>query len=336
MSFIKFSRLTAVGVAGLLLTVSLTGCGGSGHSQPTVTRSAPTDATRARVQSLYGQSIQSNLYSGAQTLEMAQASGGGASSSDGGAGSSTPYIGAFFRQKALQHTAASRSRQEDVDSNFHYDYYLGLWVETTYTSAKSTYNLYADEAKTQPAGHITTENPADYEAFPQIYRSSYEFTDGLLKGAHGSSLTTTKSDYSGSSTYEDVYTDGGKSAGASSWTSGGDSTYKSREELADGNWTESVGTFRSNGSGGTRYSASDGYSAEYTFNADGTGRGKIVGNDPGLPATIVWNDNGTTITYADGSKEHFDYGFGYGYAVDDMGDGVTTDVPPATPAANPE
>lgn len=314
----------AWGAAGLALSLCLAGCGGSnGEGKPSVTKSAPTDATRARVQSLFSGNLRANAMSGVQSVGYAASAPSAGSEGAGDSGNlprGVPYLGAFFRQNAAPGTltgAASRkrTRQENVSGNFYFDYYLDLWVEISETPTKTTYALYEDEAKQTPAGSIVTENPADYETFPQIYRSSYMFTAGYLKDAHGFYNSTMREDYSSTSDYENVYADGGKDKGTSSWSSNGDSTYKSRSDMADGSWTESVGTFREDGGGGTRYTSSDGYSATYTYNADGTGRGKISGNAPGLPATIVWDAYGnTTITYADGTVEHLDYGYGGGYS----------------------
>jgi hypothetical protein len=70
-------------------------------------------------------------------------------------------------------------------------------------------------------------------------------------------------------------------------------------------WSEGTGSFRADGSGGTRLSSSDGYKSDYRYNADGSGHGRITGPDPGLPVSISWDAYGNTmIVYADGSVEH--------------------------------
>jgi hypothetical protein len=230
------------------------------------------------------------------------------------------------RARAIRAQAAgrtSRSRQQEEESllpippddrdgddpyvpapAFYFDQYLGLWVQTEYSAAESKYLLFEDEAKTKPAGSIVTTQPADWRVFPQTYSSRYEFTAGYLKGARGSYDNVLNADYSGRSSYENVFADGGKNRGESTHTSAGDFTYFDRAEFADGYWTESRGTFRANGSGGTRTESSDGYQTDYTFNADGSGRGTIKGSLPGLPATVTWDARGnTTIRYADGTTE---------------------------------
>lgn len=191
-----------------------------------------------------------------------------------------------------------------VNPGFYFDYYLGLWVEVQETTEKSTYLLYEDEAKTIAAGSIVTSYPADWNVFPQVYSSTFEFTAGYLAGSHGSSENIQNADGSGRSRYENVYADGWKDKGASSWSGRGDYSWTSRTEAGPGEWTEGAGTFRADGSGGTRHTTSEGYRSEYTYNRDGSGRGRITGPDPGLPVTISWDAYGnTTIRYADGTVE---------------------------------
>ena len=75
------------------------------------------------------------------------------------------------------------------------------------------------------------------------------------------------------------------------------------------------GTFHGDGSGATHTDDSAGYVADFTYNADGSGRGRVTGPIAGLPAIIVWDARGnTTITYADGTSD-FIPGWGYGVAV---------------------
>ena len=289
--------------------------------------------------------------------------GGGGAPVPSGVSTAIPMVGAFLRNVAAvpPKTRAAHivriSRQEepptptkppvitDPAPTFYFDYYLGLWVAVTDTPGKSLYQLYEDEAKTKPAGSITTVSPTDWTVYPQIYNSTYEFNAGYLAGSHGFSKSATAADYSGSMSYEDFYNDGWHDKGASNWSGQGDYSWTSRTDVGDGAWTESAGTFRADGSGGTRTTGSDGYQAIYTYNADGSGRGEITGPDPGLPVTISWDAYGnTTITYADGSTEHY-AGWGYGGGIGggttggpipvDGGDGTgattTANDPPSPP-----
>jgi hypothetical protein len=216
--------------------------------------------------------------------------------------------------------------------SFYYDYFLGLWVDVTTTPGKVTYSLYVDQAKTTSAGQIQTIQPTDYNTFPQTYSSSYTFTAGALAGSQGSAQNVTNADYSGTATYSDTYADGSKDSGSSSWSGQGDYSWQSRSDLSDGSWTQSTGSWRADGSGGTKTSSSDGYSAVYVYNSDGSGNAHISGPDPGLPATIVWDAYGnTTITYADGTVEHIPgWNSGGGVAVP-----MATPPVPPTPTNTP-
>jgi hypothetical protein len=212
---------------------------------------------------------------------------------------------------------------DDYDRSFYFDYYLGLWVAIASEPGRTTYSLFEDEAKTKPAGSIEMTEPADYETYPQVYRSSYSFTAGYLAGSSGSSENAKDADGSGRSSYSNVYSDGSRDSGRSNWSARGDFSWSSRTDGPGDAWTEGSGTFRADGSGGTRYAASDGYKSDYTYNRDGSGRGRIEGPDPGLPATITWDAYGnTTIRYADGTTETYPgWGIGYGGG---YGEGGTT------------
>jgi hypothetical protein len=255
---------------------------------------------------------------------------------------------------------------------FYFDYYLNLWVQTDSTASSTTYTLFEDEAKTKAAGSIVTKQPANWEEFPQVYESSYEFTAGTSAGSKGYSKNITNREaigstppftgypyssyypqyaYSSSSEYSNEYADGWKDSGKSSSDARGNSTWTSRTETASGKWVQSNGSFRGDGSGGTRTETSEGYKADYTYQASGAGRGVITGPDPGLPVTISWDRYGNTTTeYADGTVErtpgyHGYYyggpyhggGYGYGgvggggYPMPVAGDGGIGSTEPAKP-----
>lgn len=228
----------------------------------------------------------------------------------------------------------------DPAPSFYYDYYLGLWVDVVSTSSTMTYRLYEDEAKTQPAGSIDTIQPADWNTFPQVFESTYSFTAGFSAGSHGHSKNVTNADYSSTSEYDNTYPDGWTDSGNSRYDAQGNSTWTSRTETGNGQWSESSGSFRADGSGGTRTRTSDGYEATYVYNRDGTGHGRITGNDPGLPVTISWDAYGnTTTTYADGTIEHTPgwggYGYGYGEPIPVEGDGGIGNTVTSTASASP-
>jgi hypothetical protein len=226
---------------------------------------------------------------------------------------------------------------------FYYDDYLGLWVDIADTPTSSAFTLYEDEAKTKPAGSIVTTFPTG-DTFPQIFASTYSFTAGSQAGSHGDYNNTVNQDRSGSSSYLDVYMDGGKDQGSSHWTTGGDYTWTGRTDNADKSYASMTGTFHADGSGAMHSEGSDGYVSDYTYRADGSGHAHISGPFPGLPVTITWDAQGnTTILYADGSSD-FIPGWGYGVAVpvDGSGNsgsgvassGTTTTVTPPTPPAS--
>lgn len=285
----------------------LTGCGGGGGG---TTGAAPSRAVQERVST-----ISRKLFSGSMLFSAVDGLGGTPASYTSGG---MPQLGAFLKNVAMGPSSRAH-RGETVSSepmppifwepqpSFYYDYYLGLWVQANFTEGESRYTLYEDEAKTKPAGAIVTTWPTSWETFPQTWKSHYEFTAGFLKGSHGFSENVTNVGWSGSSTYENVYVDGWKDTGKSTWSGRGDSSWINRTESADGkDWTESAGSWRSDGAGGTRMATSDGYEAIFTFNRDGSGHGRISGPEAGLPATITWDTQGNvTIRYADGSVERF-------------------------------
>jgi hypothetical protein len=384
----------AVTTLAATVALSVYGCGGSG-SGSAGSRTAPTEKTRAEVQSLHEGTVRGlsqvgfpmqamgfarngffaarygGIYAvgGPGTGSVGAGGTGGTTGAEGGSDGTAPpapipMIGAFLNNVAgarpasraaviRKVTRAARQQAEPGNPGgtepgggddrpvepplgerltFFYDYYLGLWVEVVDEPGKSLYTLYEDEAKTQKAGFIETIHPSDWETFPVTYTHSYAFTAGFLAGAHGSSHSVTNADFSGRSTYENVYSDGGKDSGSNNWSGRGDYSWTSRTETADGKWTTSNGTFRSDGSGGTRTETSDGYRAVYTFNADGSGRGRIEGSDPGMPVTITWDACGNmTIQYADGTIERIP-GWGYGAG----GGGVMPMPAEDTPVSNEE
>ena len=317
----------------------LAGCGGSGS----VSTAGPvTRATQERVSNVVRKLFSGGTMFGAVdgvgavrgNVASGNAGGSGAappSADISYSGGNVPQLGAFLKNMVANGPVSrakrvSRETRVDIDPvpplwepqpTFYFDYYLGLWVQTSYDSTKgeSRSDLYEDEAKTKPAGFIVSTWPTDWNVFPQVWKSSYSFTAGFLKGAYGSSANVTNAGWaSGSSTYENVYADGWKDNGKSNWGTGGSSWFN-RSESSDGKvWTESAGSWLNNGSGGTRMSTSDGYEAIFTHNPDGSGRGTVKGPEAGLPATITWDNQGfVTIRYADGTTETFNrWGIYYG------------------------
>jgi hypothetical protein len=222
-----------------------------------------------------------------------------------------------------------------VAPTFYFDEFLGLWVDIQDTATQSTYTLYVDEAKTQPAGSIVTTIPSG-TTYPQTFASTYNFTAGVLAGSHGSYQTTVNQDGSGSSSYTDTYTDGSKDSGQSSWTVAGGFTWTDQSTDSTGAQTTSSGAFHSDGSGATHSTTSDGYTIDYTYNADGTGSGKISGPAAGLPANITSDVYGDiTITYADGTVDSIP-GWTVVPVTGTNPGGSTPPAPPVTPITTPD
>lgn len=353
-------QFAAVGLA-VLATV---GCGGgsssSTRSAPTAqTRSRLASLQNQQLRALSQSGVQTQALASARNGAFAStatltvggdASGGGAGSAAPGAGNggtqigALPLIGAFItnvatvrptgtamaaslkgRASAAHRTRTRRHTREDgTNPNFYFDDYLGLWVAIQDAATSSSFLLYLDEAKTQPAGSFQTTFSAN-EAFPQTYESHYSITAGALKGTHGDYVTVQNADNSGTSTYNDTYLDGWSDKGKSAWNADGSSTWSSRSDGPNNTFYSYQGSFKADGSGANHTASSDGYVTDYVYNADGSSSGRIQGHDPGLPAIITCDIYGnTTIHYADGSVEYYPgWGFFGGGLV--ASDGTTSD-----------
>lgn len=354
------SRRRAMWLAALgLSAIFAPGCGG-GSSAPTRS-SAPTDQTRTRLASLQNQQLRALSQSGVQPASFASARNSGfanastmlvgGSSSAGGANipggsngamiSSFPLIGAFISNVAIVRPVSAGSvaagsgrraayrtrrhtREEGADPNFYFDEFLGLWVQIQDAPTSSDYLLFVDQAKKQAAGSFHTVFPAT-DTFPQTFESHYAITAGALQGTHGDYVTVQNDASSGRSDYNNAYGDGWSDRGHSEWKADGASTWNSRTEGPNGAFYTYRGAFKADGSGTNHTEASDGYVTDYTYNADGSGSGRIQGPAPGLPATLTWDIFGdTTIHYADGTTEHYSgWGFVGGSLVGVDGTGVS-------------
>lgn len=189
-------------------------------------------------------------------------------------------------------------------ATFYYDEWLALWVDTTVnTGAAYHQNFYQDQAKTVPAGSLDSTS-SDWNVYP--VSGSYHFVcaAGSLKGTSSDSTFTYNADYSGAFHYASATSDGWKYKGDSVNNADGSSSWTNRTDSPDGTYSTDTGTFLSDGSSVTKTTGSDGYTVEYTNNADGSATGKITGSFAGLPAAIVRDTTGkTTITYADGTVD---------------------------------
>lgn len=315
----------ALFVAGVVLII---GCGGGGTT--TGGSRAPTDQTRNRLDTSLDVSWKAMIQSGVHTPafaghrnEMGGTTGGGTGGAGGGM--AMPMVGAFFRnfhgggfltpggRDVEPGTTGGTGGEEPPPWNsFYYDEFLGLWVQVDFAEGSFSFLLYEDEAKTKPAGHMTSTWPTDWTAYPQTFDSSYEFRAGFLAGSSGSYVVTMTDESTGTMTYTNTGHDGSSSSGSSTWSATG-SNWQNEATLGDGQWFKDRGAFRSDGSGQTQSENSLGYRWTMNWSADGSGNGRIEGPDPGLPATLVWDAFGEgTITYADGSSEPWHWFFGIG------------------------
>ncbi|HRF58875.1 MAG TPA: hypothetical protein PLH94_03045 [Fimbriimonadaceae bacterium] len=315
----------ALFVAGVVLVI---GCGGGGGGS--AGNRTPTDQTRNRLDTSLDVSWKAMIQSGIHTPAFADRRNEGGGTTGGGTGGvgggmAMPMVGAFFRnfhgggflspggRDTEPGTSGGSGGDEPPPWNsFYYDEYLGLWVQVDFTEGSFSFLLYEDEAKTQPAGHMTSTWPTDWTTYPQTIESSYEFRAGFLAGSSGSYVVTMTNDSTGTMTYTNIGNDGSSSSGTSTWAAGG-SNWQNEATLRDGKWFKDRGAFQADGSGQTQSENSLGYKWTMNWSANGSGSGRIEGPDPGLPASLVWNELGEgTITYADGSTEpwHWFYGIG--------------------------
>ncbi|AIE87030.1 hypothetical protein OP10G_3662 [Fimbriimonas ginsengisoli Gsoil 348] len=205
-------------------------------------------------------------------------------------------------------------------NDFYFDDYLGLWVQTESTDTSFTQHLYADEAKTEPAGLFQTNFPSGWNVFPYQFSSSFAITRGNFTGARGMYVTTVTSDVKGSSSYENVWPGYGSDKGTSSWN-GSSSAWSSEANDTTGAWWKGGGQYFDDGHGSSSYEDSLGFKASFVYNADGSGSARMEGPVTGLPATITWTASGhTRIVYADGTVEEWDAGGFFGGG----GEGGTT------------
>lgn len=305
--FQRFSVLFAAFALAVLI-----GCGGGGSSS-NPTGSAPSALTRQQVKDGFAQSIIALAQSG-----MGGGASVGTSGSNTGSMGGVPFVGAFIRQfvpgtgswltrdttgGGTTGTNGSTTSGGGEHPEIYFDEYLGLWVEWTESGNTFSTNLFEDEAKTKPAGSFVntfTENGN--------FTSTFSITAGPFTGAHGVYETVVSNNgESGETTYDNTWPTWGHDEGSASWNANGSSNWQHRSEMPDDSWFESNGSFNANGSGAASGSDSRGYRYSFTYNADGSGRGRVEGPDAGLPCTLEWNSDGIIkIKWADGSTETYD------------------------------
>jgi hypothetical protein len=299
------------GLLAIATLASLISCGGSGDR--------PLSVTAHRVLDLQKYSFLSMATSGIGYIGFGFGSGGGTTGGSGGASGGFGYssIGGFVRHLGGPTGLAARIKPLGSGTTggtgggggtggeyFYYDEWLQLWVDAQWNENTYSSDFFIDEAKTQPAGHISSVFSGNWQVFPETYTSSYAFTAGTLSGAHGTYNSTQTNETDGSMTYDDMYADGSHDHGASIWTAAGSSWSSRWDGANDSGWYQDSGNWNADGSGTYSVSSSAGWSSTWNYNADWSGSAHFEGPDPLLPADMTWTSEGRfTIHWADGTTE---------------------------------
>ena len=306
----------------LILPFVLQGCGGGVMPYPT------NGGTRAKAKSIIKSMLGAEGQTSGNAPSLSTNLGGMPAGGGGGVGNvSAPRLDMYFRNLGIGNFPG-RSRQSlppgDNDYNyFYFDEWLQLWIDVKSTSDVYRQDMYLDEAKTQPAGFAESIMPADWTVFPIIYSNRYRFDKGPLAVSWGEYLTKSEADGTFASTYENTSSDGSYDKGKSNYDPNGEYTYESQSTLSSGAWTKYIGSYKLDGSGSSLVETSDGYKSTFEFYADGSGKARIEGSDPLLPATITWDAEGNVeIRYADGSVEKFNRWSWFGGGSTDDGSGT--------------
>lgn len=287
---------TALLLLGALIV--LAGCGGSGAGFESAGGAAlaPTAQTRERVARLFmvNRTMQGGDPSATRMAGLDRpAPLGREGSGDGGGGDS----GGIFQSEP------------------YYDAFFELWMVTRYGDLKETdwtVRLYVDEALTEVGGEAFRTGTT----FDWSYRM--DITKGPKAGAYLSSRMIRLPENAGwDYTYDWFIPDEGLYTFLNSYRMPTETAPAQQNSLRTFETTnkdyrvESRRLLLENGDVRLISQDSTGSSATFTFFADQTGEGEITGPDPGLPAKIVWNAEGTgSITWADGSVttfENFDF-----------------------------
>ncbi len=289
---------TIAGLAMVAALASMSGCGGGGIEQalaPSRDKNTLTDLVRSAF----------SAYAANAGMEMLSGALG---------------VPGLTRQSSSEPGSDNDIRDP---SSPYFDPYFGLWSLTTGDINQYATTYYLDEALTQEAGTGLS-----------TWSSTEESTEGsseirILAGpTAGYTQTSTyrysATDFSGEYSSQVVHPSLGTSTDVGQWDGLGNGTYSSRWSK-DNQETEFTGCYSADGSWQTTNSQSDGFRFTLTGLADGSGSGEMVGPDPLLPATIVWDAEGNgTITWADGSTSDVSW-FGIGGGATAGGDSGSTD-----------
>ncbi len=169
----------------------------------------------------------------------------------------------------------------------------------------STCRLYGDEAHLSPAGSAKTTTSPD-GVWPRVETQDYAFEAGAMAGSRGTSRATTSQDGASQSEFETTCPDGTRTKGNSRRSPSGALSWRSEWHRPDGASGTVEGEVGPDGSGEMRTRTSDGTSAVFRLNADGSGTGQVTGNGPSLPARIERRADGSSkTTPADGTATEF-------------------------------
>jgi hypothetical protein len=300
-----------LGVVALAVLIS---CGGSGTK--------PLSVNAHRILNIQKFSFLSMSNAGLGYVGFGFGGGGGTTGGGGGGasgGSGVSSIGGFIRHLGGPNGLAAFAARKPLEIGttggtgggggtggewFYYDEWLQLWVDAQWSENNYSSHFYADEAKSQPAGHMNSVFSGSWDVFPQTYTSDYAFTAGSLSGAHGTYISTQTSESEGSMTYDDTYVDGSHDHGASSWTAAGSSWTSRWDGANDQGWYEDSGNWSADGSGAYSCATSAGWATTWHYNADWSGSAHFEGPDPLLPADMTWTAEGRySIRWADGTTE---------------------------------
>jgi hypothetical protein len=237
--------------------------------------------------------------------------GGGGSGSSNGALSKQQMLAILGRGVerglAMSDAGASgprRSQQPRVSADLVYDELLDLWVrhvegDPENPEAPSGEKYFADEQGLVDGGYnyIWFSDPT---SLPNVIRIEAKYLAGNLTGVEEAIRIESGQDESGSLTSHNVYPHEGMMDYTGSWDAAGLGQWQGRFTLNDGSWEQY--TFVRDAEGGPDFTieSSSGITYAFHFAEDGSGTGTITGPGDLLPATIVWDTEGTgVVTWRD-------------------------------------
>lgn len=239
--------------------------------------------------------------------------GGGGTSAQGGGNGGNGGNAAALRTKVAkaiqsgfatktesQANAKGTSKEANVLAGSNYRPEYDLWAK----EVEGGIDYFADELLTTAAGSERTSYVVNGDDFTSTF--TLNLTAGLLsgltinnsKGRTNGRLVfdlSTNDPREGITTFKGFYTeDEGEFTSTSPGPDGQPRTYITR--------------FFPDGRVQLTYPNDRDFTYSLSYNADQSGSGTVTGNNSLLPATIVWDTNGTgTVTFADGSTLNFVY-----------------------------